>query len=117
MKQRIDLRKSCAILLICALSSSCAKIKISDMEVCADGGSLGAFCFTTLSGKEREINKFQWDDERLGMLCMQAKDFGELKAAILKFCADKKSRCVMEAVEKVEEIADKADKVSKKVKR
>lgn len=100
-------------LLISTLLSSCAKIEIPDIEVCSDAGSLGAFCVTSVSNKERDIEKVKWDAERFGMLCMKSDAFADIKAAILKLCHNNK-RCVLEVEEKAKEIDDKVKKMSLK---
>lgn len=108
-----SLRNALKTLLISTLLSSCAKIEIPDIEVCSDAGVLGAFCVTSVSNKERDIEKTQWDKDRFGMLCMKSDAFADIKAAILKLCHDNK-RCVLEVEKKSGEIDDKIKKMSAK---
>lgn len=87
------------------------------MEWCADAGSLGAMCITSISGKEREIAKAEWDKARFGWLCTSPESFAEIKKVILKFCESNKKRCELEAVKKVEDVDSKMQQVSQKAKR
>ena len=75
------------LLFLILLASSCGLVKIKDSEFCGDMGQDGATCFTTLSNQERKISPAQWEEERFGMICSNAKTFAEWKAAILKLCS------------------------------
>lgn len=79
-------------------------------------GPLGATCFTSLSGKERDITKEQWDKDRFGQVCTQSESFAKIKATILKFCEVNKKRCEYAAVEQVEDFNNKIKKASSKAK-
>ena len=105
------------ILSISALLSNaaCTKIQVPDVEACADLGSLGANCFTTLSNKERDITKEQWDTDRVGQLCLSGESFGKLKETILKFCKANSKICVYEKIEKqVNELDEKVQRSRRK---
>lgn len=80
-------------------------------------GDLGATCFTTLSNKERDIEKAQWDKDRFGQVCTPSESFAKIKATILKFCELNKKRCEFEAVQQAENFDDKVQKSVKKGKK
>jgi hypothetical protein len=67
-------------------------------------GSLGASCFNTLSDQSRDIEKAEWDAERLDMVCTKAEYFANWKAAILKLC--KKTKICSYEVMRALRIAD-----------
>ena len=113
MQPKKSLRRIFSALLILSISS-CAKVEIPDLEFCADMGELGATCFTTLSGKERDIAKAQWDKDRFGQVCTPSESFAKIKATILKFCEANKKRCEMEAVKQAEDFDSKVQKSVKK---
>lgn len=106
----MNLKKSFTILLALSLAS-CAT-KIPDVEICSDAGSLGAFCVTTISGKEREVAKEAWDKERFGYLCMSANSYAEIKKTILELCHNQK--CVEAIEKKVNEVDGNITKATKK---
>lgn len=66
-------------------------------------GSEGATCAHTLSEKTRDIEKKAWDEERLGQVCTQAKNIGEMKSAIEKLCS-LSGACTYEEVQKMKEM-------------
>lgn len=66
-------------------------------------GELGATCFHTLSDGMRELEKEQWDRERVGQLCTTSESFANWKAAILKLCEETK-RCTYEEEKLLQEI-------------
>lgn len=107
--------KSVFVILSVFLLSSCAKVQISDSEWCGDLGEDGASCFNTLSDKQRDIAKKEWDKERLGMICSKAETFADWQATILKLCKASK-RCsyqgkqiIFNFMENVNEIKEKAN--------
>jgi hypothetical protein len=55
--------------------------------VCADKGYLGAKCAYTRSGAESSKTKTQWDKERVGYFCLDAKDYGKYQKFISDACA------------------------------
>jgi hypothetical protein len=83
------------VILSVFLLSSCAKVQIKDSEWCGDLGQDGASCFNTLSDKQRDIAKAEWDKERFGMICTKAQTFADWQASILKLCKASK-RCTYE---------------------
>lgn len=89
-------------------------MEIPDLEFCADMGELGATCFTTLSNKERDVPKAQWDKDRFGQVCTPSESFAKIKETILKFCEVNKKRCRFEAVKQVEDFDSKVQNSVKK---
>lgn len=61
-------------------------------------GAQGATCFHTLSTAARDLSKAQWDAERFGQLCTQAKNFADLKALVEKLC-NQSGRCDYDKVD------------------
>jgi hypothetical protein len=94
------------------LLNGCAPIKIYDDPWCADAGVKGAECFNTLSNKEFSIDKYHWDQLRLGQICTATVNPGEgykhIRAAIEKLCADS-NRCTPEQVEEVRGLLQRMD--------
>jgi predicted small secreted protein len=74
------------VILFAFLLSSCAQVQIKNSEWCGDLGEYGASCFNTLNEDGRDIQKDQWDEERLGMICTKADTFADLQASIIKLC-------------------------------
>jgi hypothetical protein len=93
--------------------ASCSTVVIKDAEFCADAGELGAFCFNTLSEKERDIPKADWDTERFGMICTKAEHFAEWKAAILKLCR-KNPICTYDMAREVKRFSGRIETVAAK---
>lgn len=100
-------------LLILTLLTSCAKVEIPDVEWCGDLGPLGASCFTTLSKKERDLTKEQWDKERMGMICASSDGFAKIKTTILKFCEVNKKRCEFEMIDQINKFDDSIKNATK----
>lgn len=90
---------------------SCAKVNISDSEVCGDAGPIGGVCFRMLSDTERDVPKVDWDKERVGMLCTKSNNFAEWKGAILKLCKETKL-CSYEVKAKIEAVSQKVARVT-----
>ena len=86
------LRTSSALaVLLIGLSSaivSCSSVAVFNKEVCADLGVAGAHCAFTLSNppKRRDIQKPQWDKDRIGWMCMRAEDFSDAEDSIDSLC-------------------------------
>lgn len=90
-------------------------------------GPTGAVCFHTLSDKTRQIpleawlrvpkpmdSAQAWADSSFGKVCTSAENFGDWKAAILKFCSETK-RCKMAEVEEVvKAFASRAERFSRR---
>lgn len=97
----MNLKRSCLILSLLSLTS--CTVKIPDIEICADLSTLGATCVTSISGKQRDIEKEQWDKDRYGQLCMTSESYGEIKKAILKLCKNS-NICVEEAKKQIDSV-------------
>lgn len=110
----MNLKRSFAPLLCLIILSSCARVKITDREFCADMGPDGASCFTTLTGTEREINPNDWEDYRLGMICSKADTFAEWKKAIAKLCRYSR-RCTFETKKKINRFGQNIEEVKVKI--
>lgn len=103
------------VLLLCLIQiSSCAKVKITDREFCADMGREGASCFTTLTGTQRTISLSEWRDERFGMVCSSTETFREWKSAILKLCNMSK-RCRYSTKKKIKSFGKNIEEIEIKV--
>lgn len=63
--------------------------------MCADKGALGATCAWTRSGTDRNLSFLQWQKERIGWFCMDAKDFGKYQKFIEDACV-KDQTCIDE---------------------
>ncbi len=74
------------ILFSLLIFGACAKVNITDAEVCGDEGYDGAVCYHTMTSATRTIPKAEWDIERFGMLCTQASNFANWKSEIEKLC-------------------------------
>ena len=77
-------------------------------------GSLGASCFHTLSDDTRDLSKEEWDSLRFGMVCTEAENFAEWKAALLKFCESTK-KCTFEVKKVVNQLQSKLERHQRKV--
>lgn len=109
LKPKPILKLVCASLLFCL--TNCASVHVSDAEVCADAGVLGASCVRILSAAERDIEKPAWDTERFGMICTSSENFKEWRANLEKLCKETKL-CNYEAKQKIKEVADLIEQVS-----
>lgn len=86
---------------MCVLvGSGCAQVKIKDSEWCGDVGELGASCFHTLSDRERDIPKDDWDKDRVGMLCTSSETFENWQTAIEQLCHETK-HCTYDVQEQI----------------
>jgi len=97
-----------ALFVLAALSSSCQTIEIPDVEVCASGAGGIGICRTTISERERRIDRFQWascKDPDLPcvslMLHISPLDSGKIFKTIETFC-EKYQVCVAEDIEQME---------------
>lgn len=79
-------------------------------------GIFGAACFRTLSDKEREIPKAQWDLDRMGMICTSSGTFAEWKKSILKLCEVSKL-CTFEIKQEIISFNEKIEKITQRVKK
>lgn len=71
----------------------CQQVTIKDETIYADKGDLGAFEAHTLTTPTRDVPKIEWDNLRVGMLCMSPDSFGDYKQAIEKLCSYEKNVC------------------------
>lgn len=102
-----------ALLVLSGLILSGATCKppivIQDHELCGDKGPLGASCFHMLSDQNRKLSFDDWATARYGQICMQADAFANLKAALLKLCAES-DRCTWQEIQAVELVAKRMTK-------
>lgn len=82
--KRLWLSLSLGLLLLFDISC----VTIQDQEWCTDLGTLGATCSHTLSDETRDVLPTQWELERQGMLCTEAKNFSYNKMVIEKLCSE-----------------------------
>jgi hypothetical protein len=73
--------------MVALLLSGCIEVTIQDHTIYVDMGSLGAHSRTTLSNQSQDISKSQWDDMRIGMLCMTPDTYADWKEVIEKLCS------------------------------
>ncbi len=99
------------------LLSSCGTMSIPDVEVCADMKTAGAYCYTTLSNRERSVDPNDWEDERFGKLVISAKDWGEVKKAMQKGCKIAKWRCLKDVKKSIKTIEKRSKTVKRSLKR
>ncbi len=78
--------------------SSCASIKVPDIEVCADISQSQGYCVKTLSASESVKEGSQWKEFNSRALKMSPESYGELKAVLLKLCKKSKD-CNLEETE------------------
>lgn len=83
----------------------CSQI-IPNAEVCADKGWLGAKCAFTRAGPETRKTKVQWDKERVGWFCMDAKNYGKYQKFVTDACASQQN-CVDEVEQFVNNLQEK----------
>gem|GEM_PF-5512937 len=72
-------------------------------------GELGASCFHTLSDKERDVSKPEWERQRVGMICTSSDSFSNWKEVILKFCAESR-KCTYEMEQEVKKFSSRVEK-------
>lgn len=101
---------SALMILFAFALSGCSTVEIKDHEVCSDKGELGARCGYMLSDRTRVLDFYQWQDERIGQLCLRSDGFGNLKAALLKLC-DSTQRCKWEELQKIRTILERIEDV------
>lgn len=103
-----------AVLLagMATLLQACKDVKITDSEWCADIGTGGAACFTTLSQQERTIAKPQWDHDRFGQICTNASTFADWKKVIEQLCTSS-GECSYEMRDALGKFFQEAAKVAK----
>lgn len=80
--------------------NGCASVKIKNHELCVDKGLMGAFCAKTLSDEKREVDKSNWDSERMGMICAKSDVIADIKKALEKLCNETQG-CTYEQVQAV----------------
>lgn len=89
--------------------SGCGSVKIHDDPWCVDAGKFGAECFYTISNKEFSLDKWEWDQKRVGQICSATDNPGEgfihLKNAIEKLCAN--AKCTVEEAEMLRKLTTK----------
>lgn len=102
-----------ALLFSLIFLNSCSHVQIANDLWCADAGRFGAECFYTLSDGEVSLNKFQWDQLRLGQICTGTPEPGagyiHIKNAIEKLCADT-DRCTLEQRQTIEGFTQRAER-------
>ena len=94
------MRKILFVIFVLSLSA-CAKNVIPNVEICADAGQFGAFCKFTRSGNSRNIEKPQWDMDRVGQFCMTPEGIGKYQKFIETACNHDRN-CVDEANKAIE---------------
>jgi hypothetical protein len=87
------------ILLFLSLSS-CAKIEIPNVAVCADLDQGRGLCVETLTGNNYEVLGTEWKNYSKRALKMSPEAYGEIKALILKLCKKDQS-CDFNQTQKV----------------
>ncbi len=93
---------STSLTLAFTFNLGCSVI-IPNVEVCADKGILGAKCAFTRKGEERSMSKMEWDKERVGYFCLDAKSFGKYQKFIGDACA-KHQNCIDEITQFVDNL-------------
>lgn len=74
------------LLLLSVIVNGCSHVTVKDKEACADLGYVGAQCAHTYIEQRRDIPKAQWDQERVGWICMSAEDFSDSEDSIDELC-------------------------------
>jgi predicted phage-related endonuclease len=98
---------------LASLSAGCAQVHVKDGEWCGDAGEDGASCFHTLTEETRDVEKKQWDEERLGMLCTRSENFANWKTAIEQLCNKMKGLCTYETREMLQDFFNRVEKVKR----
>jgi hypothetical protein len=96
----MNLKKLLKILLVLNLSS-CASIKVPDVEVCANITSSKGYCVKTLSLTDREVSGQEWVDFNRRSLKMSPESYAEIKAVLLKLCKKSNECNYQETTEKI----------------
>jgi hypothetical protein len=73
-------------------------------------GELGASCFHTQMDYQRDIEKGQWEIERVGQLCTKPENFANWKIAIIKLCR-RNPICEFEVKKEFEQIIDRVQRI------
>lgn len=92
------LRKNLLRLISLLSLAGCAQVEIRDHEWCTIAGLDGAYCFHTLSDKERDLTKEEFEALSLGWLAGSPEAYGNLKEAVEKLCSGN-SKCTYEEVQ------------------
>ena len=95
--------------ILCIFLASCKSVLIQDTEVCGDKGPLGATCFHTNTTDHRDIDKTQWDLDRVGQLCVTADGFTIWKTALEQLCHETKNCVYGDQLEHIQEELDELD--------
>jgi hypothetical protein len=74
------------LIALSIVTVSCDHVAVKDKEVCADLGVAGAHCNHLYASKPRDIEKAQWDRQRIGWMCMVADDFSDGEDSIDELC-------------------------------
>lgn len=106
----MNLMKSLWLLIVTFSVSSCASIP--DFEACGNLTRGRGFCTTVLSHKERIVPKDEWTKLKLKSVVVPAKDYGSLKAYVIKQCKRNK-QCVKKHKIQIDGTFKKLDKVVK----
>jgi hypothetical protein len=110
MPPKPSLKKTLKLSLISSLTlllSSCSSVDIKDNEWCVIAGIDGAYCFHTLSDKERDLTYDEWKFVSRGWLAGSPEAFANLKEAIDKLCSD--AKCNYEIEQLVQSVFKKVD--------
>lgn len=94
---------------------SCSSVEIKDHEWCSIAGIDGAFCFHTLSEKERDLTHAEWHILSKGWIAGSPEAYGHLKEVIEILCKQS-SRCTYEVQKKIEKFFMKVKEAHKKAK-
>lgn len=110
--------KRFALLSVSLLVLSCnSKLDVPDVPIKWDAGDEGAIVIYTVSDKEEQVPKDEWDRIRLGHGCLSQKDYGEIRAFIEKLCfgIGGKTRCNETARTMLKDFFSREEKVKKAI--
>lgn len=106
-------------LLLSALSfvilTGCASVKIDDHEWCTIAGEDGAYCFHTISDKQRDLTKAEWESLSRGWLAGSPQAYGNLKTAVEQLCSET-NKCKYEEVQAIKAFFSKIEEAQLKAK-
>lgn len=105
----ISMKSKINFVILLSFLSSCSQVPIKNTEWCGDLGQYGASCFNTDNEETRDIPLPEWNEERFGMLCTNAKNFSEWKKVILKLCKLPGARCTYADRQKAHKVEEKIE--------
>lgn len=81
-------------------------VKVPDFTSCVQLASGGAYCNNFLTDQPRRVSKASWDNEKVGTVCLDPTNYGDVLEFIEQAC-NRNQNCIKEADKKTREYMEK----------